>query len=315
DIMCEEAKPDYVHYSLNEIIKCCATICLFDENFLLIGTSNGYCRLLNFESMIEIADVYEDEERRQIISVGRTSDVSLFVHIRAFAVLSIRVIKSKKGWSFEVMNKFSTAHYGFCRTLPLASGLLIPSNNAEVKITHGSNERVIALRSSEFQVVGTLSCLCAITPSHVLLGFDSGIVALFDIDKSRCLDKLELFRDVTLACATYEDFIAVSSVASPFRILRLEEAKLIEYRSVSYPSSARGCGSLCFSPCGKQVVSGFWDGSVRVHSLRTGNLRALLTLHSSAVNFLSWSIVNRKRLLFVCGEDSKLSIWNLHKDP
>uniref|UniRef100_A0A0M3IQU7 ANAPC4_WD40 domain-containing protein n=1 Tax=Ascaris lumbricoides TaxID=6252 RepID=A0A0M3IQU7_ASCLU len=126
---------------------------------------------------------------------------------------------------------------------------------------------------------------------------------------------LELFRDVALACATYNDFIAVSSVASPFRILRLEEAKLIEYRSISYPSSARGCGSLCFSPCGKQIVSGFWDGSVRVHSLRTGNLRALLTLHSSAINFLNWSIVNRKRLLFVCGEDSRLSIWNLHKDP
>uniref|UniRef100_A0A0M3IVF5 CNH domain-containing protein n=1 Tax=Ascaris lumbricoides TaxID=6252 RepID=A0A0M3IVF5_ASCLU len=96
DIMCEEPKPDYVHYSLNETIKCCAPILLFDEYFLIIGTSNGNCCLFNFESNMQIATVYADKERRQIIAVGQTSDICLFLHIRAFAILSIRATKNKK---------------------------------------------------------------------------------------------------------------------------------------------------------------------------------------------------------------------------
>ncbi|VDM47904.1 unnamed protein product [Toxocara canis] len=250
------------------------------------------------------------------MALGQIGNDDIFVHVRAFAVLLIRVTKSKKALSFEIANKWPTAHYGFCRTIASSSDLVMPCDNTKLKVVSANDdEKTIDFSSPDLKECGVLTCFCLFVPNLLVLGFEKGALAVFDMHESHCMQKEELFDEPVLACASHGDCVALSSVKSPFKILRLENKKLIEQHSISYPQSARGCESLCFSPCGKQLASGYWDGSVRIHSVRTGNVRVLVNLHSSLITYLCWASVHRKRLLFICSEDMRLSIWNLHKDP
>ncbi|KHN88627.1 hypothetical protein Tcan_16443 [Toxocara canis] len=280
--MCQEPKADYVHFSLRGAFKCCTPVQLFDEYFLAVGTSNGVCSLFKFQSNTHAAVVYEDEEERQIMALGQIGNDDIFVHVRAFAVLLIRVTKSKKALSFEIANKWPTAHYGFCRTIASASDLVMPCDNTKLKVVSvNDDEKTIDFSSPDLKECGVLTCFCLFVPNLLVLGFEKGALAVFDMQESHCMQKAPL------------------------------EKGMLQFFLIS----ARGCESLCFSPCGKQLASGYWDGSVRIHSVRTGNVRVLVNLHSSLITYLCWASVHRKRLLFICSEDMRLSIWNLHKDP
>ncbi|VDK49232.1 unnamed protein product [Anisakis simplex] len=313
--MGEEPEPDYVHFSSNSSIKCCQPVHINNEYFLLIGNHVGVCSLFSLQSNTIIATVHEDKEERQIVGVGQIENGDLFIHIRSYEVLRIRAKKSIRNiLSFDVVNKWSTSYCGFCAAISCTFGLLIPSDMAQLKLIKGDSEQIIDLCSNELKNCGTLTCFATILSNFILSGFENGTLAVTDIESSDLIDKVEAFRKPILASAVHSNYIVVSSVASPLKTFHLDDNKLIELNSIPFPQTARGCGSLCFSPCGKLVASGYWDGSVRVHSLRSGKIRACITLHSNLINHLCWCNVETTRILFVASDDCKLSIWNLHKD-
>lgn len=75
-----------------------------------------------------------------------------------------------------------------------------------------------------------------------------------------------------------------------------------------------GCSSLAFSSCGKAIASGYWDGSIRIHSVNNATILAFVNFHYKSINFIYWENVLNCRLLFVCSNDCTISVWNLFKD-
>ncbi|MCP9264611.1 Peroxidasin [Dirofilaria immitis] len=59
-----------------------------------------------------------------------------------------------------------------------------------------------------------------------------------------------------------------------------------------------GCSSLSFSNSGKELASGYWNGMVRINSVRTGAIRAVLRFHSENISCLYWTKIDDQRLLF-----------------
>lgn len=61
------------------------------------------------------------------------------------------------------------------------------------------------------------------------------------------------------------------------------------------------------------MASSYWDGTIRIHSVKSSKVLAVIDFHKNTVDYLDWHIVNGEKLLFANCKDGSLSIWNLLK--
>lgn len=309
-------KPDplFVHYGFDGGASCSAIVTIADESHLAVGTVQGKCTLFSPKTHMRTATLYEDRDNRSIVAVGQFSKGSLFVHIRAHAILILSADNISKDVGFQIVRTILTDFYGFCGACCNRMHLFYPlfqENRCLVSVAIDSSEQTVLVEPS------ANNCLMAIAASdneYLACGFEDGNVKIMDTKNFAVTVEKKIFSGPILSCAVSGNKMAVSSVKPPLKMFDIEEKKIFDGKDVFFPQKAGGCSAVSFSRCGKKLASGYWDGSVRVHSVNTGAIRAVLCFHLETINSLHWDRIDDRRLLFVCSKDTKLSIWNLYGD-
>uniref|UniRef100_A0A0N5AVI8 WD_REPEATS_REGION domain-containing protein n=1 Tax=Syphacia muris TaxID=451379 RepID=A0A0N5AVI8_9BILA len=330
--------PVFIHHGFFGGACCSCILVVDDSSYLVIGSVRGACKVFSTISQLPVLTAYDDPEHRSIISVGQIKANYLFVHIRSYGVLLLRFYKDLHDLKFETEKLLITKHYGFCRTISYSGCVYIPlydERRSEVKenlhcqetknpvkiVDEHWDEQNLDINFDDGKSRGMLMSLSVIdrTGSNnkfLVCCFEEGSLALMDIRLKKLIQlaSVRAFEETILACSVFANSIAVSSVKNVIKLYRIGESTMIHEKSVPYPSEVGGCGSLCFSPCGKFLASGYWDGSIRVHSVKSQKLRVVVDFHKDTIDFLDWHLVSGKRLLFACCKDGSLSMWNLFKD-
>lgn len=313
-------EPVFVHYGFDKGASCSSFVTIDDQTFLAVGSSSGQCAVYSTTTHLRIARIYEDSEGRSVVGVGQICDAVLFVHVRAYAVLCFRLhVYEKEHMKFQLEHRYLTDHYGFCRATSLEGHLFIPMHKDEkstLKVVENENEWIVNVVIEEKKRNATLMHVCISREGYAVCCFEDGAVNIVDwsLGKSSVLCSEKVFPEAALTSATYESLIAVSSVKSPIKLFLIQSSKFTEKREINFPFGVGGCASLCFSPCGKFLASGYWDGSVRVHSVKSRAVKVVLSFHSNTINFLNWAPVDGKRFLCASSKDHSVTIWNLQND-
>ncbi|VDM95135.1 unnamed protein product [Thelazia callipaeda] len=306
--------PLFVHFGLDRGVSCSAIVTLNDETYLSVGTTGGNCRLFSLTNHLHVATVYDDLNKRSIVAVGQFSENCIFLHIRAYKILVLSVNENSKVLNFNITKSIRTEYYGFCGAFRDKSNFFCPMyKNDKCKINIYSD---ISEESSEVEFSDNRCSLMATSVTnngYLICGFDDGNTRIVDISDLTIKHEKQLYSDSIFSCASFANMFAISSVKPPIMLCKCDGEITVE-KEIMYPQKAGGCSSLCFSECGKMLASGYWNGTVRINSVKTGKIRAFLDFHSEIINFLHWNQVNKRRLLFVCSKDAKLSMWNLHND-
>ncbi|VIO98906.1 Uncharacterized protein BM_BM2125 [Brugia malayi] len=275
--------PLFVHYGFAGGISCSAIVSVNNEPYLAVGTTNGKCELYSPRTHLRTSIIYIDPNNRSVAAVGQFTKDCLFVHIRAYAIILVSVDKASKN---------SKCLIGvFTDETEQMSRFWSPDDDASTFMAFSISNN------------GYLAC-----------GLETGKIKVVNVEDFSVIGEKKLFPEPVLACASFANTLAVSSVKSPLVLVTVRINEIVVEKEILFPQKAGGCSSLSFSNCGKELASGYWNGTVRVNSVKTGAIRAVLDFHSEIINCLCWTKIDGQRLLFVCSKDTKLSIWNLYND-
>ncbi|VDK78045.1 unnamed protein product [Litomosoides sigmodontis] len=311
----EKPIPLFVHYGFAGGVSCSAVVSVNDELQLAVGTTRGKCILFSLRTHLLTSTIYVDPNQRSVVAVGQFMNC-IFVHIRAYAVILLSEDKVSEVLNFRFARIIKTEFYGFCGSFCYASQLFCPFVQAEkclIGVFTGVTEEMSRVWTPDNEA-GTLMTFSISNSGYLAYGFETGEIKVVNVGDFSVIDEKKIFPEPILAAATFADTLAVSSVKPPLMVINMATGGITVEKEILFPRKAGGCSSLSFSNSGRELASGYWNGTVRVNSVRTGAIRAVLDFHSETINCLCWTKVDGRRLLFVCSKDTKLSIWNLYND-
>ncbi|PRW45092.1 DECREASED SIZE EXCLUSION LIMIT 1 [Chlorella sorokiniana] len=105
-------------------------------------------------------------------------------------------------------------------------------------------------------------------------------------------------------CGSAEDAVVVFKLDHSARPPKIGVRHQIELRK-------EGIGDAVVRPDGKLLVTGSWDGRVRVYKYRSGRALAILKYHTSPVTGLCFA--PRSMLLATAARDGTLALWPLYQ--
>uniref|UniRef100_A0A1I8EFJ6 WD_REPEATS_REGION domain-containing protein n=1 Tax=Wuchereria bancrofti TaxID=6293 RepID=A0A1I8EFJ6_WUCBA len=308
--------PLFVHYGFTGGISCSGIVSVNNELHLAIGTTNGKCMLYSPRTHLRTSIIYVDPNNRSVAAVGQFTKDCLFVHIRAYAIVLVSVDKASKILSFCLTRTIKTEFYGFCGSFCHESQLFCPflqNNKCLIGVFTDETEQMSRFWSPDDDA-STFMAFSISNNGYLACGLETGKVKVVNIEDFSIIGEKKLFPEPVLACASFANTLAVSSVKSPLMLVSVRINEIVVEKEILFPQKTGGCSSLSFSNCGKELASGYWNGTVRINSVKTGAIRAVLDFHSEIINYLCWTKIDGQRLLFVCSKDTKLSIWNLYND-
>ena len=250
-------------------------------------------------------DVVELEGARRLVAQGRFEGVK---------VLDVE----DERWS-EVAS-FSIPHSGFCAGYlhQLQSDLLmiVASDTSKVLVSKLWRTFIRPLSRLLKEKAGTVISVsqAQLETGKLVAGYESGEVVLWDWTNNIQLLSVGLAEHVgTLMSLTWDmDKMLGVVVGSDNKVLVIdEELKLLKAREVTNS----GLSSVMVRGDGKLVVTGGWDGRLRLFSwLKPRNLKplAVLQFHQEAVESLISSCSDSKQLIVAGGKDGKISVWDIY---
>ncbi|CAG9533091.1 unnamed protein product [Cercopithifilaria johnstoni] len=308
--------PLFVHYGFAGGVSCSAMICINDEPQLAVGTTYGKCILFSSRTHLSTSTIYVDPNDRSIVAVGQFTKDCIFIHIRAYAIVLLSVDKASKELNFCFTRIIQTEFYGFCGAFCHKCQLFCPflqDDKCLIGVFAGITEPMSRIWSPDDDARNFMAFSIS-DDGYLACGFETGEIKVVNVENFSIIDEKKLFPEPILACASFANTLAVSSVKSPLMVINVTTDGITVEKEILFTQKAGGCSSLAFSNCGKELASGYWNGTVRINSVRTGAIRAVLDFHSETINYLCWTKTDGQRLLFVCSRDTKLSIWNLYND-
>ncbi|KAK6108792.1 WD domain G-beta repeat family protein [Brugia pahangi] len=308
--------PLFVHYGFAGGISCSAIVSVNNEPYLAVGTTNGKCELYSPRTHLRTSIIYIDPNNRSVAAVGQFTKDCLFVHIRAYAIILVSVDKASKILSFCLTRIIKTEFYGFCGSFCYESQLFCPfleNSKCMIGVFTDETEQMSRFWSPDDDA-STFMAFSISNNGYLACGLETGKIKVVNVEDFSVIGEKKFFPEPILACASFANTLAVSSVKSPLVLVTVRINEIVVEKEILFPQKAGGCSSLSFSNCGKELASGYWNGTVRVNSVKTGAIRAVLDFHSEIINCLCWTKIDGQRLLFVCSKDTKLSIWNLYND-
>lgn len=135
---------------------------------------------------------------------------------------------------------------------------------------------------------------------------DDGTVRLWDADTGApCGQPIRLGdRAWSVACSPTDNRLALSTNDGLFRVVDDRGRALFEHRGEVVEACA-------WSPDGGRIATGGHDGTVRVHSARTGTELLCLTGHQDWVGRIAWSPGGR--MLASSSDDRTCRLWDVHE--
>ncbi|CAI5450960.1 unnamed protein product [Caenorhabditis angaria] len=275
--------------------------CIFlSEDSIIIGSAMGDVEILDTETFLKISTVYSDPEMRACQSIYLSSSGRLCIQIRNFGILIFQNISGKQ---WEEVQFIEMNHVGFCNFLIFEEKLIYVSQNSK-------GRSIICCED------GRKLEIDEVTPMHlssfsdrIILGSEDGKIRI--IQDFKVISEIQPVKDTVFCTSVNENGeIACGYSKSPIIIIR-NDFSTSDFEELHYPQTSSGCSSLQFSPNSKQLLAGFWDGTIRVFSIQ--KLKILLVIsnaHSNTVTGLVWK---NKRECLSCSTDSTIAVWNFEK--
>uniref|UniRef100_A0A915PIU6 Ig-like domain-containing protein n=1 Tax=Setaria digitata TaxID=48799 RepID=A0A915PIU6_9BILA len=289
--------PVFIHYGFDGGVSCSAIVAMDDEAQLAVGTAHGRCILLSPRTHLCVATVHVDPNERSIVAVGQFTESCIFVHVRAYAILLLSLDRTSKVLSFCITRTIPTEFYGFCGGFCHKSQLFCPFLEADkcvVGVFPGITEEMSRVWHPN-ENANAFMAFAVSDNGYLACGFETGRMKIVNIEDFSIIDEKKLFCKPILACASFANKVAVSSVKSPIILLTVEMNGIVDETEILFPQKAGGCCALSFSSCGKELASGYWDGTVRINSVKTGAIRVVLDFHSKIINCLCWNKIDGRR--------------------
>ncbi|KAF9904203.1 wD repeat domain [Linnemannia zychae] len=163
-------------------------------------------------------------------------------------------------------------------------------------------------------------CLCFTPTSHILLKPNNGVLRLLDPraqDPRIALKEIIIPTEIrSLACSPDGKEVAIAGDNGTVYLWDLQSDK----HCAELKGHKKAVRPIAYSPCGKWMISGSEDRTIRVWRVGTGNVSSwscVAVVHgcSKAILSLAWDPV--KAMEFVTGcEDSSIRVWRItsHED-
>ncbi len=165
---------------------------------------------------------------------------------------------------------------------------------------------------SDATQLGLLMSLHAVSANHLLAGYESGHIVLFDLRKSCEVSRINVFPGQPVMCLDYsrEKNLGISGSAEHFmNEFGVNEVGTLEL-GAKLEITNPGLNCLKIRPSDSKIfVSGGWDKRVRVFGSKKRNLLAVLDFHKEAINTIEFSSGN---LMAVGANDGIISFWDLY---
>ena len=196
----------------------------------------------------------------------------------------------------------------FCKGDIFQENMILPVGESSCDIIELQTMKVLESIKNDHAKNGNLTSI-KLSEKHLFLGFESGLLKLYETETFQCLKETNLTHSVN--CIDCDENYVVTGNPENF-ILSLEIPMLKLAKKRELPS--KGISSLMIRKDGKILAGGSWDGTLRVFSwLKPNNLKPLgaLKFHEKPVESVATS--SRKPFLFAAGSvDTYVTVWNIY---
>ncbi|CAD6197075.1 unnamed protein product [Caenorhabditis auriculariae] len=284
---------------------CCA---LGPPDRLAIGTAHGSVQIFDTVTQLRIVNLYDDEENRPILAVGFV-DYYLWVHVRNTCILVYRLNNERR---YDLISRHEVEHVGFCRSIAFDQTRILyaegdgPSICMSILLDQGAVEEYSRMVEKD-----TPMCMATSVEGRLIVGFENGNVSVSRLENRKEADTITLGNTSVFCVATSSKNFAFGLAKPPIKMFPVDDLQspiLIEY-----PPWSEGCSSMAFSPNGKQLLAGFWDGSMRVFSVAKQSILLHLKFHTATVTQVLWSDVTGEERVVASSNDGRVSVWDFRK--
>ena len=198
----------------------------------------------------------------------------------------------------------------------------MPSNEASIVdcIDTNSYKKIKSLRpnkNSKDRDRGLLMNLKSVDLNYLMVGYESGELALFDLRNNGQVASIDLFNGQPLMCFDYNgnsNFGMCGSSESELKHVALDRKEndstidLVSSSSISLVNPGLNCIKIRKTDS-KIFSCGSWDSRIRVYGVKKLKLLAVLDFHKEAINTIDFSNSN---LMAAGSNDGIISFWNLY---
>ncbi|CAO4376442.1 unnamed protein product [Caenorhabditis nigoni] len=291
------------------------------EKRFFVGSQRGVVREYGLESKRMEGNVYIDREERRIQSLKFHKD-HIFVHVRAFAVVQLKepenVDNPLETW--DIIKTFEMDHIGFCNSIIFGSKLLYVSTDeqrystlccTEIAGTENHTAKARILTAPD------ISPMCMIigeeSENEVLIGMEDGRLAIaYGDEKQGVFDYIvtqQLGKDPIFCLASSSEWVVAGCARPPIHLVNRTD---LVVQKIDYVSHAAGCSTIAFSPNNRQIIGGFFDGSIRVFSRhKLTVLLALTNFHEATISSIQWLPEENDELVIAASSDETITLWKL----
>ena len=289
---------------------------------LLAGTTTGEVLSYNTNTWRELhrqkvfqaggvlwLDLVEVEGQETLVSQGRFEAVKLLRRT------------GEAGGAWLELASFAISHSGFCagylHRLQSDLVLAVPSDQSKVlvsRLVQTFIRPLCSLLKAEAGTVMTIAQAEADT-GRLLAGYENGEIVLWDWNTNSQVLSVNLAPAIgTIMSLTWDREKRLGAVVgSEDKVVVLDqELEVVTERKVTNS----GLSSALVRADGKILVTGGWDGRLRVFSwLKPHKLKplAVLQFHQEAVTSLSsCESPGGKHLVVAGGKDGKISVWDIY---
>ncbi|KAJ8985215.1 hypothetical protein NQ317_018244 [Molorchus minor] len=181
---------------------------------------------------------------------------------------------------------------GFCKSVVLNNSLLVPQEDGGVDILDITSLEKVQRLMPEIESIGKLMCLESLEIDGnvcVLGGYESGDVVLWDMNSFKPCANIRLQEHIT--SITFDTDNGRGVVGGPSNILQMFEIdksyKMILRSEISMTNE--GVNIVKLRPDKKIMVTGGWDGRIRIYSWKTMRILVTLPEHKAAITDVQFS--------------------------
>lgn len=248
---------------------------------------------------------------------------------------SNHLITQEKGGKFKIFSLTNSGYEedafvevdypGFCRfeANTKLETLYVPDKESKIQIYNFSGESVGCLLPDSTLKLGDPMCMKFIEfpcdQPTLLVGYEAGWLALWDLNTSQCIGKLQTLENpmsVDYHLEQQRGMIGnASDVIQIFSIGR-KDLSLTHKMDINIKNS--GINKVQSRSDGKVFASGGWDGHIRIFSWFSLRPLVVLTEHKKAIQDVVYSSEKvsywKAHIMAAGGLDGAITLWDLYNN-
>ncbi|KAL0276428.1 UNVERIFIED_CONTAM: hypothetical protein PYX00_004009 [Menopon gallinae] len=307
--------PVYIFKGDMESVFCVMFKELNEKSVLYAGTQSG------------LVHVWDLKINRQIASFESSKESCLSIHSNEVATditqdkMGVIRIWMQEDMKWTLLKSIETDYYGFCKCVLYDNVLYTALQKGRVKsICLKSTEDTSTYNFIEDGKANEIMCFKLFSMNNetfILVAFETCDVSLFSLREQKLLGSLKVDE-----CPMALDFDAVAMKG----VCGCPTEKLLVFTlNKNFEMNVKqsiilknpGVASVAIRPDSKLMAVGCWDGKLRLYSMKSLSILAVLDIHSSTVQdvvFTSTQSENGKIKFYLAAgsKDRKISLWDLY---